>query len=207
MLEMVGAPGYETISKPAADVLAAVQSLLAVGQEPTVAEIGVGIGATSVEVLRVLDGRGTLDLFDFDAKLQILAGDLRERGYRNFSIYGNTRLHWDCYNWSLLQLMLKDRKPRYDVVFLDGSHAYIHDLGALYLIERMIKPGGLLFFDDYYWSFKASPNMNPTKNPSIKQFLTDEQIEVSNVKVIVEAMVEGSDAWEMVAPKRCYRRR
>jgi tRNA A58 N-methylase Trm61 len=98
MIERIGTPGYETVSSPNRNAAVVIQALYAGGSEtPVVAEIGVGIGATTLAIAALLDNRGELHLYDFQAKLDELVGDLAGIGFANIRSFGNTDRHWDSY--------------------------------------------------------------------------------------------------------------
>jgi hypothetical protein len=45
----------------------------------------------------------------------------------------------------------------------------------------MARPGGIIEFDDYYWTIAKSPTVNPTANPDVLNFFTEEQIREAQV--------------------------
>ena len=58
--------------------------------------------------------------------------------------------------------MLRDL-PRgsYDFVFIDGSHDAADVLSDAVLTWPLVKPGGLVCFDDYEWWIDAAPERSP----------------------------------------------
>jgi predicted O-methyltransferase YrrM len=59
----------------------------------------------------------------------------------------------------------------YDVVYIDGSHTADDVLEDALLCWRLLKPGGLLIFDDYVWR-PASPRPADWPGPGISAFQT-----------------------------------
>ena len=51
----------------------------------------------------------------------------------------------------------------YDAVYVDGSHAAADVLEDAVLAFRLLKPGGILVFDDYHWQ----PNRRPLEEPKM----------------------------------------
>ena len=49
--------------------------------DPAVAEIGVGVGATTAELAKLLNNQGELHLFDYENTLLELLNELKEGGY------------------------------------------------------------------------------------------------------------------------------
>ena len=217
MLEKIHDPRFAAISKPAVQVLGLVRRLLVHNESPTVCEIGIGVGATSLEICRLLDHRGIIFFFDFAEKLQQLDHDLRELGYDNFVMVGNERKTYDSYAWNLAKLLLENRRAGerglFDLAFLDGAHAFHHDAPAAVILKSLVKPGGVLVLDDYDWSFAVSPTMRPSVNPAIRNDYTDEQIEMSHVKLICDLLFDTDPNFENVdlgygakEHRRAYRR-
>src|SRR5437764_14797386 len=128
MIERIGTPGYETVSIPNRNAAAVIQALCSAGNDtPVVAEIGVGIGATSLAIAALLDNRGELHLFDFEAKVDELVSDLAGGGFTNIRGFGNTDRHWDSYNWTLGRMILDEKRNVYDYIYIDGAHTFVVD--------------------------------------------------------------------------------
>ena len=65
MIEKINTSGYETISKPSENVVSFLEDILESKKGPVnVAEIGVGIGATSVEIVKRLRNIDSFYFFD-----------------------------------------------------------------------------------------------------------------------------------------------
>ena len=79
-----------------------------------------------------------------------------------------------------------------------GLILFFHDALATVLLKRLIKPGGILIFDDVFWSFQKSPTSNPEVNPKILQDLTQEQIETEQIKRVIDLFMENDDGWERI---------
>jgi predicted O-methyltransferase YrrM len=173
----------------------------------TIAEIGVEWGLTSEGILRWLDGRGTLHLFDFEDRLAKTSRTLGEKGFSNFVTHGNSRCTLDSYNWSLMELLRDNPEPIFDYVFLDGAHTWAFDALAFFLIDLLLRPGGYLDFDDYYWTIASSPTVNPEVNPVMNSLYTEAQISTPQVKIIVDLLVRRRDDYEEVVPNKIFRKR
>lgn len=44
-----------------------------------------------------------------------------------------------------------------DVAYIDGSHTAANALSDLVLVYNLIKPGGIIFLDDYMWNYNTLP--------------------------------------------------
>ncbi|WP_164855958.1 class I SAM-dependent methyltransferase [Sinorhizobium meliloti] len=202
MLNKIGTAGYESLSRPQYTTIDSIKKLLESGIEPVIAEIGVGIGATSRGICEVLNGRGKLHVFDFQAQVDVLADDLRALGYTNVIPHGNTHKHWDSYHWSLMKLWQAVRAPVFDYVYLDGAHTLLHDTAAFFIADKLLKIGGTIDFDDYAWSYAPSKAMVAVRH----EYMTKEQEEAAQVKMIVDAFVKGSTRYETVIENKAYRK-
>ena len=179
---------------------------LASTQCRTIAEIGVDRGATSEAILVWLDGAGVLHLFDFDDRLSPVAERLRDKGLTSFVMHGNSHRTLDSYNWSLMKVLRDNRAPLFDYVYLDGAHTWAIDALAFFLIDRLLKPGGYIDFDDYSWTIDRSPTINPRVFPRIRELSSDEQIETTQVASIVDLLVRPSGNYEEVLPNKIFRK-
>jgi hypothetical protein len=131
---------------------------------------------------------------------------LRTAGYENVFTHPNSRRLLDSYNWSLMRLLEEHRGPIFDYVFMDGAHTWAHDALAFLLVDRLLKPGGFVDFDDYRWTLRTSPSMNPGVFPEIERLYTDEQIDAAQVALVVDLLVKLDPTYEEVVPNKIFRK-
>jgi predicted O-methyltransferase YrrM len=68
------------------------------------------------------------------------------------------------YNWYLKELIAEHSdgagncEPIFDFCYLDGAHNWTIDGLAVFLVEKLLKPGGWLLLDDLEWSYASSPS-------------------------------------------------
>ncbi len=207
MIELINSDGCETISRPSEELLQILKRKLDSTSEPLdVAEIGVGIGATSVEIVRTMNGCGRLYLFDFIDKVNNLKKDLDGVSFANglrIEAHGNSRQRYNSYAWTLSKLLQSavvsgDTLGLFDVVFLDGAHTFHHDAAACAVLKELVRENGFIVFDDMYWSFSKSSTMNPTKNPAIKEDYTDEQLVQPHVEIIVDCLMRTDPRFKQI---------
>jgi Methyltransferase domain len=172
----------------------------------TIAEIGVERGATSKEILRWLNGTGVLHLFDYDDRRKTVTNRLHRLGFSNFVFHGNSRTTLDSYNWSLMKMLKDGPIPYFDYVYLDGAHTWGVDALAFLLIDRLLKPGGYIDFDDYDWTFASSPTVNPRVYPATRKEMTEEQMNTPQVKLIVDLLVRREGHYEELVPDKVFRK-
>jgi predicted O-methyltransferase YrrM len=202
MLEKIGTPGSSTISQPSPYVLSCLTNLLkrAQAEEIHYAELGVGVGATTLEVAKMMGGKGEIVLFDFEESVNELKADLNRLGYQNITACGNTHKYWDSYNWTLGKLIFNGLKEHFDLVYLDGAHTFVHDALAFFLLDRLLKPGGLIVFDDYSWAYSKTEYMKDVRD----QYMTEEMIEAPQIKIFVDSLVKTHPDYEEVIKNVVY---
>jgi predicted O-methyltransferase YrrM len=171
-----------------------------------IAEIGVYKGLTSEEYARLAGAGGELHLFDFQERVDEVAGRLRRLGFDNVVAHGNSHKSLDSYNWSLARLLERHHEPVFDFVMIDGAHTWHHDGFAFVLCDRLLKPGGHVYFDDYDWSLAASPYLNPVSFPNTRRMFTEEQIPARQVQLIVDLLVRRDPRYVEVIPNAAFRK-
>ncbi|KRE17649.1 hypothetical protein ASE63_00085 [Bosea sp. Root381] len=218
MLERIGKPEYASLSEHSAEMILLLEQILQNNGDPQIAEVGVGIGATSVKIAEKLANRGQLYLFDFNHNVAQLGDDLKALGFTNLRLHGSSKHTYDSYTWQLLKLAKFHQRlsPHgfFDLIYLDGAHTFIHDVGSTALCKKLVKPGGYLLMDDYNWTFNTSPTMNPEKMPQVATWYSQEQLETPHIKLVCEALLDGDPEFERdyldgrVSPRRAlYRKR
>lgn len=206
MLERMNQPGYESISKPSAEAMEVLRRVRAEHDSPTIAEVGVGIGASTIEFVKLLSGAGAIHLFDFEDVVDALVADLRALEMSagvHLVPHGNGRQRFNGYAWSLATMLSSLeaaglQSQIFDFVYLDGAHSFHHDAPACLVLKRMVRPGGYLVFDDMYWSFNRSPVLNPQKKPQIREDYSEDQLARPHVELVVELFVRSDPEFEQV---------
>lgn len=92
------------------------------------------------------------------------------------------------YNWRLMKFIEENDGPIFDFCYIDGAHDWYNDGFAFILVDKLLKPGGIIVFDDYNWSFASSPTMKDTEY--VKSMSKEEQ-ECSQVKKVYDILVKN----------------
>ncbi len=170
------------------------------------AEVGVYEGGTAARIAGELRGRGHLHLFDYEDRLRRVGRRLRRAGYRNVTLYPNSRRLMDSYNWSLMELIAEHEEPIFEYVFIDGAHTWALDALAFCLVDKLLVRGGYVDFDDYGWTLGSSPSMNPAVFPDVDRLYTKKQIEQAQVALIVDLLVRRDPRYTEVVPNKVFRK-
>jgi predicted O-methyltransferase YrrM len=125
-------------------------------------ELGFAHGVGSVYIASALEanGRGHLASVDIPSALerQPLASDLLDRAGLSHRV--SLVIEPTSYTW-FLHRMLRERlrestiEPLFDFVFVDGAHTWDVDGFAFLLVDKLLKPGGWILFDDLHWKLDA----------------------------------------------------
>ena len=195
MIEKINTEGYETISKPSENVITYLEKLLSDNEKPiTVAEIGVGVGATSVEIVKRLRECDSFYFFSYDWEVEELNDDLKDADWCKCKLYpvGNSTKTYDSYNWPLSKLCLEGNVS-FDLAYLDGGHTlFCSGLGAV-LLKKLIKPEGILIFDDVFWT---QQHLDPSVHDKVLEGYTLEQFETPQIKMVIDLFMEDDEDWE-----------
>ena len=57
------------------------------------------------------------------------------------------------YNWRLMKLIEENRQT-FDLCYLDGGHDWYNTGYAFFLVDKLLKPGGWILFDDLDWTME-----------------------------------------------------
>ena len=139
-------------------------------------EIGFFHGKSSLYIAAMLEdlGRGHLVTIDQRSALQPATRT-------STSLLGDTGLAhrvtpiiaFRSFTWELQKLITQVPRPRFDLCYFDGGHAWDSTGFGVLLVDFLLRPGGILVLDDMNWSVKSSPHYR--KNPKLTaQFSKDE---------------------------------
>ena len=171
-----------------------------------IAEIGVYRGYTSLEFAKYLNGKGELHIFDYEDRANAVRNNLAALGFGNVKAFGSSYKLLNSYNWSLSKLIEQHDIPIYDYVFIDGAHTFAIDGLAFYLLDRLLKVGGYMDFDDYNWTLGASPSMRPEVFPQTAKLFTCEQIETPQVAMIINLLVRKTGRYDEIVPNKIFKK-
>lgn len=108
-----------------------------------------------------------------------------------------------CWGWSGCPGGIEGTPgPIYDYIYLDGAHVFLHDALAFFLSDRLLKVGGCIDFDDYFWSVEGSKWMAERRH----EYMTNEQIEAQQVKLVIDNLVAANRRYEEVTPHKVFRK-
>ena len=200
MIEKLGTDEAKYLSKPCDEMIEYLKKLLNHNPSPlTIAEVGVGYGATSVEIVKRLRQEDTFYFYSFQEEVDELYDDLKKQEYCKCSLVpmGNSHTLYDSFCWNLGKqaIDLKGKEGIFDLVYLDGAHSFLFSGLACALLKTLIRENGWLIFDDMSWSYGNSPNHNPKVEPGILEQYTQEQVDTFQIQMVVDAFMKNDENW------------
>jgi len=157
-------------------------------------ELGFAHGTSSCYIAAALheEGMGFLTTIDNQAALRRkpdIFTLLEKTGLQTYvhPIFANT-----SYNWELMKMIEKRTadpagQPLFDFCFVDGAHTLEADGLAFFLVEKLLKPGGWLLFDDLWWTFASSQSM---RNTDLVKNMPEDERATQQVAKVFELLVQ-----------------
>lgn len=185
-----------------------IEKLSLVGDPLCICEVGADKGDTIKRVEPFLESSDRYYFFDYASKVKNIKQTIVNPSFMLIGL-GNTRKTYDSYAWSLFELFKKLKSVGspteiFDVVFLDASNIFLHDLSACSILEKMIKPNGIIILNNTQWTFESSKYWNPTNNPETEKMLTPTQIQTPMVSAVCDILFE-SKYWEDISPETNFK--
>ncbi len=93
------------------------------------------------------------------------------------------------YTWELMKLIEQQTvdgvcNPMFDFCFIDGAHSWEVDGLAFFLVDKLLKPGSWILFDDMYYSFTELPADSDFVRP-----LSDEEKRTAQIERVFALLV------------------
>lgn len=152
-------------------------------------ELGFFHGVSSCYFAGVLDEMKTGHLTTIDLKnaktREPNIEDLLEK--LGLSSYVTIYYEPTSYNWRLMKLIEQHPQPIFDFCYIDGGHDWYNTGFAFFLVDKLLKPGGWILFDDINWTFNASLGL---KNSEKVKRMPSEERETAQVKKVFELLVK-----------------
>jgi predicted O-methyltransferase YrrM len=152
-------------------------------------ELGFSRGVSSCYIAAALQDMGggslvTIDLVGAKEKRPNIDENLTKLGLRDFvTVYHEPT----SYTWRLMRMLQENPDPRFDFCYIDGAHTWAVDGFAFFLVERLLRPGGWILFDDMNWSLGKSETMRDT--PYVRS-LPDDERDLPQVRLIWDLLVK-----------------
>ena len=97
------------------------------------------------------------------------------------------------FTWELKRLLERSDPPTFDFAFLDAGHMWDVTGFAFFLVDRLLRPGGWMLFDDLNWSVAASQSVS---EKDWARQLPQEEREAKQVEAVFRILVEEDPRYE-----------
>jgi predicted O-methyltransferase YrrM len=101
------------------------------------------------------------------------------------------------YNWFLHDNILRNTaddicREEYDLCVIDGAKNWTSEGAAFFFVDKLLKPGGWIIFDDYLWSaawVEANEGRSATDGIA-NRHLSEAEIKAAQIKEVFELLVK-----------------
>ncbi len=106
----------------------------------------------------------------------------------DLALSDHVTVHYEprSYTWRLMKL-IEDRKT-FDFCYIDGAHSWDADGFAFFLVEKLLRPGGWLLFDDLDWTYEHM--LRPEANPDWLARMPLEEMTTPQIRKVWELLVK-----------------
>jgi predicted O-methyltransferase YrrM len=143
-------------------------------------ELGIGHGTATCYIAAALDELGggqvtSVDLlgvqFSPSAEQQLASLGL-ERFVQIFRM--QTGYTWFLHDEIRNQSTGGNCQPKFDLCIIDGPKNWTIDGCAFFLVEKLLKPGGWIIFDDYNWTYAGADSKRTSTDGITHRLLSEE---------------------------------
>lgn len=154
-------------------------------------ELGFACGVGSAYIAGALDENNNGRLTSVDIQSALAREPRADTLIESLGLTSRTNFvfHEISYIWFLMEAL--EKGLRYDFCFLDGAHSWDVDGFAFFLVERLLKPGGMIIFDDLDWTYAGSPT---SRNKPLPEKIR----QTPAVRKIYELLVKGHPSFSEV---------
>ena len=147
-----------------------------------VLEVGSYEGASACYLIRKLAAKAALEIHCVDTwagSVEFEGADIdmeavEGRFHRNTALCiarsvfpVRLEIHKDRSDACLARLLTEKQKGYFDLVYIDGSHQASDTLSDAVLGFHLLRPGGIMVFDDYLWREGPDGRNNPAQTPKM----------------------------------------
>jgi predicted O-methyltransferase YrrM len=166
-----------------------ITRFIADNQVEDILELGFAHGVSTCYMAAALSelGRGSIVTIDLESareerpNIEELLDRIGER-HRVTVFFEPT-----SYTWRMMRFLEEGGGPRFDLCYLDGAHSWFIDALAFFLVDRLLRPGGWIIFDDLDWTYATSITLKDSE--WVRSMPVDEQT-TPQVRKVYELLVE-----------------
>lgn len=166
-------------------------------KKPTrILELGIAHGTASCYMAAALQelGRGTVTAVDL---VEAAYTPSAEEQVATMGLGDYVTIHrmQTGYTWFLhdeIKRLTQDNvcRPIYDLCIIDGPKNWTIDGCAFFLVEKLLKPSGWLFFDDYAWTYGDASHTREATDGITHRRLSKAERETPHIRDVFELLVK-----------------
>ncbi len=126
-----------------------------------VLELGIAHGTATCFIAAALDelGRGQVTAVDLEQMADHFQPSAEQQlAATGLGKYAQIVRMQSGYSWYLHDAIREQSKddvcsPCFDLCVIDGPKNWTIDGGAFFLVDKLLRPGGYIIFDDYHWTY------------------------------------------------------
>jgi predicted O-methyltransferase YrrM len=158
-------------------------------------ELGFFHGVSSAYIAESLRERGAGHLTTIDLETVREKDPNIDRILTDLGLSEWVTVHYEpkSFTWRLMKMIEDSGSPPFDFCYLDGGHFWDVSGFGFFLVEKLLRPGGWLLFDDLDWS--VAPRADALRRegkqlPSWMARMTEEERQTKQVRKIWELLVK-----------------
>jgi predicted O-methyltransferase YrrM len=152
-------------------------------------ELGFAHGTSSCYMAAALEERGTgcvrtIDRVSTREREPNILTLLEHTGLGDYvePVFANTSYNWELMKLIQAQTTGQATEPCFDFCFIDGAHTWETDGLAFFLVDKLLRPGGWILFDDVHWSYGNSAALRDTDK--VRSMPEDERVTPQVMRVL-----------------------
>ena len=179
-----------------------LQQLMITHQPETCAELGTFHGKSALIHAAILEdlGAGSITTYDMAGMINSISPTCDQLAHSlNLSHRLHTVVAEKTYMWELAKLIRSTAEPIWDWCYIDGAHHYAGAALSFYLADELLKPGGIVLFDDIGW-MPSGAHVNARERAIYEQILCEEQFSVCAVDWVCDQVARNGRYLELTEP-------
>ena len=99
------------------------------------------------------------------------------------------------YNWFLHDQIAAQTSndlctPLYDLCIIDGPKNWTIDSSAFFLVDKLLRPGGWIIFDDYHWTYSHASKKRDSTDGVTHRELSTAEMTIPHIAEVFELLVK-----------------
>jgi predicted O-methyltransferase YrrM len=164
-------------------------------QPEQILELGIAHGTATCVMAAALEetGRGKVTAVDLQDAAFTPAAETQIVGC-GLSQYADVVRMKTGYTWFLHDEIQRQTqggvcRTKYDLCVIDGPKNWTIDGCAFFLVDKLLRPGGWIIFDDYSWTYDAADVARAATDGIAHRELSDEERKTPQIREVFELLV------------------